>query len=639
MVFSYIIIVYFTLRQLQKYPYTGDKMPSLTIKTFLKIFNRDVILGIVLAATTFVAYMPAWNGELLWDDDAVITAPALQSADGLARIWTQPGATQQYYPLHHSVSWIEYHLWSDTMTGYHLTTILLHILSALLLLATLRRLRIPGAWLAAFIFSLHPVQVESVAWITEIKNTLSAVFFFAAALAYLKWADLNSSAIAKKKNYGGYLFALVLFTLGLASKTAIVTFPGAMLAVVWWKRGSLSFRRDILPLIPLCVIGAGFAYITMHVEHINIGAESQYFGYTIMERCIISGKQVWFYLGKIFWPTNLIFIFPQLTVNQSAWQQYLYPLATLGFGAVLWAIRRRSRAPLAAYLFYLAMLIPVLGFFNQYGFRFSFVACHWIYLPIVGPIVLFAAAVDRVLKRLGKKNGRLIQSALVVLIATLAVLSWQQSRNYTDSETLYRSIIKDNNACWMAHNNLGILLQKTGRTEEAVDQFRAALEFFPDYSAAHYNLANALRETGYIDEAIAHFRRALEIHPNNATTHLHFGDALMQAKRDNEGIAEYTIALQLNPGLTGAHYNLGCALFRAGRLQEAIAELQTALDCNPGDMAILSILHNAFVKNGQISDAILIDRRAIDVAHAKGDEAMATAIENDIATLSKNTAR
>jgi len=610
-------------------------MPPFTIKTYLKIFNRDLILGIVLAATTFVAYMPAWNGGLLWDDDAVITAPALQSADGLARIWTHLGATQQYYPLLHSVSWIEYHLWGDSMTVYHLITILLHILSALLLLATLRSLRISGVWLATFIFALHPVQVESVAWITEIKNTLSAVFFFAAAFTYLKWADLNSCKIAPKKNYGGYLLALTLFILGLTSKTAIVTFPGAMLAILWWKRGHLSFKRDILPLIPLCVIGAGFAYITMHVEHINIGAESRYFDYTIIERCIISGKQVWFYLGKIFWPSNLIFIFPQLTVDQSAWQQYLYPLATLGLGATLWAIRRHSRAPFAAYLFYLAMLFPVLGFFNQYGFRFSFVACHWVYLPIIGPIVLFAAATDRVLKQLSKKNARLMQAALVALVAVLAVLSWQQSRNYTNSETLYRSILQDNNACWMAYNNLGILLQKTGRTEEAIDHFRAALAFFPDYSAAHYNLANALRETGHIDEAIAHFQRALEIHPNNATTHLHFGDALMQAGRDIEGIAEYTIALQLNPGLTGAHYNLGCALFRAGRLQEAITELQAALNFNPDDMAVLNILHTALVKEGRFSDAILIDRRALEAAHAKGDESLAAAIENDIAMVEK----
>jgi len=188
-------------------------------------WTREWVLGALLVAATLLAYSPAWQGKPLWDDDAHITPPALRSLGGLARIWTQPGTTQQYYPFAYSVFWLEHLLWGDSTLASHLVNILLHSASAWLLLKILRFLEIPGAFLAAAIFALHPVQVESVAWISELKNTLSGVFYFGSALAYLRFDRTRSR--------GAYAAALCLFGFGLLSKTVIATLPAALLLVFW----------------------------------------------------------------------------------------------------------------------------------------------------------------------------------------------------------------------------------------------------------------------------------------------------------------------------------------------------------------------------------------------------------------------
>ena len=191
---------------------------------------------------TLVAYYPAWHGGLLWDDDAHITRVDLRSFEGLWRIWFDVGATQQYYPVTHSAFWVLYRLFGDATLGYHLVNISLHATSAFLFAVILRRLAVPGAVLAAFIFALHPVHVESVAWITELKNTLSGVFYLGAALAYLRFdADRRRQS---------YALALVLFALALLSKTVTATLPAALLVVFWWQRGALRWRQDVLPLAP-----------------------------------------------------------------------------------------------------------------------------------------------------------------------------------------------------------------------------------------------------------------------------------------------------------------------------------------------------------------------------------------------------
>jgi protein O-mannosyl-transferase len=546
--------------------------------------DHDWIFGAVLLALTLLAYQPAWNGAALWDDDANITRPDLRSPGGLLRIWTHLGATQQYYPLVHTVNWVEYHLWGDRTTGNHLLNILLHVFSALLLMKVLRKLKVPGARLAAAIFALHPVMVESVAWITELKNTLSGVFFLGSTLAYLIYSE------ERKRKF--YILALALFILGLMSKTAIAPFPLAMCAVVWWKRGRLLWKRDVAPMVPFFIAGIAFGLVTSYVERAFVGAEGQDFSFSIIERCLIAGRAVWFYLGKLFWPADLVFIYPRWQVGGGVWWHWLFPAAALAIAAVLWAVRGRWRSPLAVFLFFTAMLIPVIGFFDVFGFRYSFVADHWQYYAAIGPIAMGAGLMDRAL---GWAKGRwrfLKPAVAVVLLLAFGVLSWKQSGMYSDAETLYRTTIRKNPACWMAYNNLGLLLSHTGRTEEAIAHYLKALEINPNNGKAHYNLAIALAETGRTDEAVGHYQKALEINPR------------------------FDLAL----------YNLGRLLSRTGRTDEAIACFRKALAISPENIKFQYNLGNALIKAGQADEAVAYYRKACAVAKATGQDALAKEI-------------
>jgi tetratricopeptide (TPR) repeat protein len=644
---------------ISRYRHGGKNFSTERAKPFLHLLYSDWVFGLVLLAITLIAYRPAWNGSPLWDDEASITSPELRSPEGLLRIWTHLGATQQYYPLLHSVCWVEYRLWGDRTTGNHLFNILLHVFSALLLMNILRKLNVPGARLAAAIFALHPVMVESVAWITEMKNTLSGVFFLSATLGFLTYSE--------KRKRRWYFLAYGLFILGLLSKTAIAPFPLAMLAVLWWKQGRLFWRNDVAPLIPFFLAGVAFGLITSYVERTFVGAEGHDFSFSAIERCLIAGRAIWFYLSKVFWPADLMFIYPRWEVNTGVWWQYLFPAATLLAMGGLWAVRRRWRAPAAMFLYYTAMLLPVLGFFNVFAFRFSLVADHWQYCASIGPIAMAAALMGRAL-RLVKGNRRFLMPAVaVILLSVLGLLSWKQSGMYADAETLYRTIIKKNPACWMANNNLGIVLAQTDRIEEAIDHYRKALEFNPDYAPAHYNLGSALRQTGQTNEAIVHFQRALEIHPDNAKTHFNLGNALMQAGRSSEGIAQYRMALEINPlyaeacytlgdalmqagqssegiaqyqraleispGFSAVHFHLGRALMLAGQANEAIPQFQQALEVNPDDINVLNSLRTAYLQTGQLTEAILVVRKALEVARTTGKESLESAIEKDLKEL------
>jgi hypothetical protein len=290
-----------------------------------------------------------------------------------------------------------------------LINILLHTLSAFLFAVILRRLAVPGAFLAAVIFALHPVHVESVAWISEMKNTLSALFYLGAALAYLQFCE--------KRKKGLYALALVFFVLALLSKTVSATLPAALLVVFWWKRGRLSWRHDALPLMPFFVLGAGGGLLTAWIERTMIGAQGAEYQFTLIERGLIAGRALCFYLGKLFWPADLIFIYPRWQISADAWWQFLYPLGVAILIGILWLVRKHSRAPLAAMLFFSGTLFPALGFFNVYPFRFSLVADHFQYLASLSIIALFSAGAASLALR--RKVPPAVASATVIALGTV----------------------------------------------------------------------------------------------------------------------------------------------------------------------------------------------------------------------------
>ena len=377
-----------------------------------KVSPRSLMLGAFVFAVTLLAYLPAVRAGFIWNDSDYVTAPALQSLAGLWRIWSEVGATEQYYPLLHSAFWVEHRLWGDAPLAYHVVNILLHAGAACLFAAVLRRLTVPGAWLAALLFALHPVCVESVAWISEQKNTLSLVFYLAAALAYLRFHETRSKP--------AYYFATALFLCALLSKTTTATLPAALLVVFWWRRGRIEWSRDVRPLIAWFVFAAALGLFSAWVEKNFIGAEGGEFALTLLQRGLLAGRIVWFYLGKLLLPLDLIFIYPRWTMDATLPWQWLFSLGLLALFAVLWRLRGRSRAPLAVLLLFAGTLFPVLGFFNLYGFLFSFVADHWQYLPCLALLAAAAALLSRA-------PGFVVPVSVVSTVARMAPISARPS--------------------------------------------------------------------------------------------------------------------------------------------------------------------------------------------------------------------
>jgi len=440
----------------------------------------------------------------------------------------------------------------------------------------MRRLPLPGAWLAGFVFALHPVHVESVAWMAEQKSTLSGVFYLAALLVYLHF-DQN-------RRKSKYLLATGLFVLALLCKTVTATLPAVILVIFWWRRGRLEWKRDALPLFPWFAVGASSGLFTAWVERTFIGAHGADFLLTPAQRVLIAGRAIGFYFGKLLWPANLMFFYPHWNVDPGAWRQWLFPAAVAAVLMGLVFAARRYRGPLASFLIFSATLFPVLGFLNVYPFRYSYVADHFQYLASLGVVVpgiaLLAWAVERTSAR---KDVTIAGSVLLILL--LGVLTWRQSRMYSDEETLYRTSLQRNPDSWLAHYNLGFLLaNQPGRLPDAIAEFQAAVRIKPDFAKAHNDLGVALAHTpGRLPDAIAEYKAALQADPDLAEAHYNLGNLLSHTPgRQQDAIAEYQAALRIEPNYAEAHTNLGILLAAMpGRSTDAIAELRAALQLKP----------------------------------------------------------
>jgi protein O-mannosyl-transferase len=566
---------------------------------------RGWLWGLLLVIATFAAYQPAWNGKPIWDDAAHLTYPELRSLDGLLRIWIHPGTTQQYYPVTATVFWVEAKLWGDATLGYHLVNILLHVTAALLLLKILQTLQVPGAGLAAAIFALHPVQVESVAWISELKNTFSAVCYFASALAYLRFD--------RTRNKAAYACALAIFVVGLMAKTVIATLPAALLVVFWWQRGKLSWKQDVWLLIPFFAAGIAAGLFTSWMERQVIGAQGSEFNFSMVERCLIAGRAIWFYLGKLFWPADLIFSYPRWKISQTVGWQYFFPVAAALLLGALWVLRRWARGPLAALLFFIGTLFPALGFVNVYPFKYSFVADHFQYLACVGPIVAASVGIHMIFHRL--KERRLVweRAFCATLLAALGLLTWRQSRIYADMETLWRTTIARNPDCWLAQNDLGAILYERGQLDQAIIQFRSALAIQPDNAEAQNNLGSALAKKGLDNEAIIRFQKALAIRPNYAEASLHLGNALLRKGQVDEAILQFQRAVAIRPDLALLHDTLANALLQKGRPDEAIDQFHETLAIHPDDDQAHYNLGIALRQKGLPDEAMLQFQKAVAI--------------------------
>lgn len=543
-----------------------------------------VFLTLLLA--TALAYYPAWHGGVLWDDNAHLTRPDLRSDAGLWRIWFDVGATQQYYPVTHSAFWVMHRLWGDDTTAYHFLNITLHATSAFLLFLLVRRLAVAGAVLAAFVFALHPVQVESVAWMTELKNTLSGACFFSAALAYLRFD--------RQRELRAYALAFVLFAAAVLAKSVTAALPAALLVVFWWQRGELRWSRDVRPLTPFLVFGVSAGLVTAWFERTLNGARGAEFQLTVADRFVIAGRAAWFYTAKLAWPAHLSFIYPRWTVDGSDWRQWVYPVGAALAVAACWSVRRRSRSPLAVALLFLGLLFPALGFFDVYPFRYSFVADHFQYLAIAAPVVALAAVLPK----------RALSGTAICLL--LATLTWIQSGQYKDEGTLYAATLERNPACWLCHNNLATpkLHGSEADLADAVAHLHEALRFNPRDPEAHNNLGGALQRMGRYEDALREHAEALRLNPALVEARYNIGVCQQALGHTEQAREEYAEAVRAQPDYAMAHYNLGTTLTELGRLGEAEEQFTTTIRLAPEFAPAHDGLAVVLLRGGRVPDAV-----------------------------------
>jgi len=487
-------------------------------------------LGAALMAAVVVAYHPAWHGGFIWDDEShVVNNGHLVAPDGLRRIWFSLEAPQ-YYPLVFTTFRLERGLWGLDPTGYHFTNLLLHGGSALLLWGLLRQLRVRGAWLAAAVFALHPVNVESVAWITERKNTLSLLFFLLSLSWYLRF-DRQADA-ARQPHVAGvspyerrgpawigspqlyYGLSLLAFVLALLSKTAVAPLPVVLWLMTWWERGRVE-QRDVWRSLPFFAVGLVLIPLTVVFEH-QAGSEIvRNDGF--WARLAGAGWAVWFYLYKALLPVNLSFIYPRWRIDPARALAYVPGLLWVAGFLACWRYRRQwGRAVLFGLGYFVVLLLPALGFVNIYFMRYSLVSDHWQYAAIIGPIALVAAGLSALPDWLCRQRHRRLEAALcVIVLVVLGGLTWREAGTYVNGETVWRTSLRRHPDAWLPHYNLGTALGMSGHPDEAVEHLRAAIRIEPTRAEAYYNLGMVYALQHRMDEAVASYRAALRLEPDN----------------------------------------------------------------------------------------------------------------------------
>ena len=610
--------------------------------------GAGVALIIVVA---LLAYLPSINGGFVWDDDLLLTNNQLiKSPDGLYRFWCSTEA-KDYWPATNTTFWIEWRLWEMNPAGYHVSNLILHIVEALLIWIILRKLSIPGAFLAAIIFVVHPVNVESVAWIAQRKNTMAMLFFLLSILCYLN--DFKTSRRVKAHSsrhtpcadtaHGvcgllmerWYWLSLAAFILAMLSKGSVAILPVLLLGIIWWLRPLT--RWDFVRTIP-------FFLVAMVLSGVNVWFQTHGTGEVIRiasfaQRLLGAGGAVWFYLYEALLPVDLAPIYPQWNIQAGNLLWWLPLLAAIVVTLVLWRYRKgRGRPLVLAWGIFCVALAPVMGFTDVLFMRYSLVADRYQHIAIISVIALVAAGWSRWHQQVRYGEHWKAKIVAAVAIVALAFLSWQQNGHYSDEISLYQATLEKTPNSWIAHytlgfalvrthefqeakdqfetalrlnpefpeahNNLGAMLAKTGLTPEAIEHFQQAIHLRPSYVEAHYNLASTFLKTGQLQEAIEHFQQVIRYAPDNVEAQYNLGNSLVQTGKLQEAIEHYKQVLRLKPDFTEAHYNLGITLVNIGRRQDAIEQFEYALAFKPDYPEAHYHLGDELLQLGRLQEAI-----------------------------------
>jgi tetratricopeptide (TPR) repeat protein len=590
--------------------------------------------GLVLI--TVLAYLPCLNGPFLFDDVLIVEeCPAIQASNGLSRLWFD-AEMPNYEPLTYSVFWLGWQLWGDATLGYHLINLGLHVLVALLIWKVLERLEVPGAWLAGLLFAVHPVNVQSAAYIFQIRNTLSTALALAALLCWLRSAvgsrlsaiGYQLSAISRKRAPGlslptadsrqpivngrrWYVFALALFALALLSKAAVVMLPVLFLGIVWWQRGAIT-RGDVWQATPFfaaaLVLGLTEVWFQNHraIGTWNVRDEG------LLERTLGAATAVWYYARTALAPINLMFIQPREPAELSSVFSYL-PLAGIALAvSLLWRYRHSwGRHGLAAIGWFAIALLPVLGFLNIAFMRYSFVADHWQYLALPAPLGLVAGLGVHLANR-ARFGGKLVLHGLgIVVVCGLTFLTWQHATLFGNPEMLWRANYAKNPSSPMVCFSLGAELGKRGEHVKAERLYRKALALDPSFVEARVNLAASLLQRGDAESAQRHLSQALTEKPGSPRIRLNLAGALVRLGQSSEAILLYEPLLASRRYGAAAELGLGVACLYAGQADRAAELLARVVAAQPNDCSRLKLLADAEALRGRRSEAASYYRRAL----------------------------
>jgi len=565
--------------------------------------SRTFWLSLALVALTIVVYWPVKRAGFVWDDNQhffenrAVIAPA-----GLKPIWTS-FVLPIYYPLTFTVFWAIYQLAGPSPPPYHMVTLALHAISALLLLFLLRRLKVRGAWIVAALWAIHPVNVESVAWATELKNTLSGAWFFASLLCFLRYE--------RELMWKWFAGALLCFAAALLSKSSTVMLPVVLLLFAWWERGRIA-RADVARSIPFFALSLAASFVAVWAQVREKVAEGtgRAWSLRLPERLIVTGKDLWFYASKTVRPANLMFIYPRWSHNAHVLTEWL-PLAGAAVaGIILWQFRRTAAGHAAAFAlgYFAVALSPVLGFFDQYFYRYSFVADHFQYLASIGVIALMVALVANVVR-----SPPLRLAIATVALVSLSFLSRQHLSIFADEETLWRDSVTRNPGAVIAQNNLGLVLYGQLQYRRAIECFDRALQADPNLAEGHYNLGLVLSELGRHAEAAAQMREALRVEPSFYKAENGLGFELLQLGQTEEAVAHFRRALEFNPDYADAHISLGEALLGRGQPAEAEAHFRRVMQMYPTDFASHKDLGTVLFQQHRLDEAAAEFREAARV--------------------------
>jgi tetratricopeptide (TPR) repeat protein len=562
--------------------------------------------ALLVFVLTLVSYGTALQSGWIWDDDQYVTHNrTLVDPGGLLRMWTVPTSIPQWYPLVHTTFWLEYNLFGLHPWMFHLTNVLLHAASALLLGRVVTRLHLPGARFTTLLFALHPVQVESVAWVTERKNCLSLLCALGAFLCWMRFQGLEREPAAgeatQRRPARWWWAGLGLFIAALLSKSVTASLPAAALVVLWARRGRIT-ARDVVPLLPWFVIGIGLGLHTAHLEKAHVGAVGPDWDFSFLERVHIAGRALCHYAHTLVWPVELMFIYPKWTPSASEPRGWLFVLVALAVPALLW-VRQNAwgRWPLAAFLLWAGILFPALGFLNVFPFRYSFVADHFQYHATTGLIALGGAGLAWLHGVMASSMRRWV---FPLFFACLGALTFSQGRMYADEATLWRVTLARNPDASIAWNNMGSQFLTLGRVDEAERVFAKALELDPRSYEAWVNLGSARLLLGREEEALACFDEALKVQPEFVMGKIQRAAVLGTLGRRQEGIRVLEELLVKHPAAAIGRGNLAVLLREEGRQAEAEALLRAGLVDDPWEPYLLTVLGQVLIERGQFQEAV-----------------------------------